>query len=939
MLFANKYEEIKTLGEGSYGKAILCKRKRDGRFFVLKEIRMSNLSQKDRDDALNESNLLSSLSHPYIIKYEESFQERGNFYIVMEYADGGDLAGKIRIRSETKALFTESEILHTFIQISLAIKYIHDRKILHRDLKAQNIFLMKDGTVKLGDFGIARVLENTFQLCKTRIGTPYYLSPEICEGKTYNSKTDIWSLGCILYELCTLKHAFNARNMSALVVQIIRGKYEPISSTFSADLKQLISRMLTMDQKARPSINGVLNTPILKSRLHLFLNDPKNNSNSNNKDFKNRSPAKKAIAQPVILKSSVSEMGGIQLEKQYFNMDKNQALFKQKENDKARELRQRQIDELLKRRKEEQQRKRKAEEEEMMRLKQEYILKKAAFNANNNQSNVNNINANTNNATSIDHPNKSNLDQMNNLNKNENNFNKNVNYPDSLDTIGRIRHNEFREARQGAIYNKMRNNLGGVDFNAELKKVTDDSFLKGMVSDMPEWAPPPEGIMEEYAERSKILNSFMNENRASNRRILSPIQSDSFSMPNSPPPELSASSTMTRTSSEERRRKLLEQKAAAQANWQTIKEMKTVDIQAQELSLMDSPTKPSNSTIKFTQLGTTNTNTDNMINNDTNNDINNNIKATINSNDHSNLNNVKYTPKTSISPPTLPSLNSGAYYFGKNETKDFQSIVKENKNDKNIILSPKISPSKVERSFSMQSSSSLTSKSRLAEFGLDPNLAKNESDRKILMELDLELSNRPTPRQRSKSRGDFSFKTLLEKEYNINDPDNSQIQNEQHQIENFDNETNNYENSIENNYENVAPRPLIQMGMVEAKNHVTQIHSLVSSIKSVLNLPNETDDTEDEFEIPSTRPISHDLINKEVKFPIVSDSDSLMYRAEAMRAFLERELGLDEFISLRHEISNQNSGLDVISKFPNVIPGIIVILQQLLVLEHLIDDM
>ena len=160
----NRYEEIRLLGEGSYGKAILSKRKQDNKYVVIKEIRMANLSKDDRDAALNEANLLSSLNYPYIIKYEESFQERGCFYIVMEYANGGDLAAKIRDR---KTHFTENEVLHTFIQIALAIKYIHDRKILHRDLKAQNIFLMKDGTVKLGDFGIARVLENTFQLCHT----------------------------------------------------------------------------------------------------------------------------------------------------------------------------------------------------------------------------------------------------------------------------------------------------------------------------------------------------------------------------------------------------------------------------------------------------------------------------------------------------------------------------------------------------------------------------------------------------------------------------------------------------------------------------------------------------------------------------------------------------------------------------------------------------
>lgn len=271
----NKYEQIRVLGEGGYGKAILCKRKSDSNLFVIKEIRLSSLSPNDREEAMKEAEVLSSLHSPFIISYIESFQERGCFYIVMEYAEGGDLSQKIQSRGNK--LYTEEEILKDFIQLALSIKYIHDRKILHRDLKAQNVFIAKDGTIKLGDFGIARVLEKTFQLCRTQIGSPYYLSPEICEGRSYNSKTDIWSLGCILYELCTLRHAFNAANMNGFLMNIVRGKYAPIPPTFSKELKQLISKLLTKDAKLRPSINAVLATPIIRSRLKAFYDETLNN--------------------------------------------------------------------------------------------------------------------------------------------------------------------------------------------------------------------------------------------------------------------------------------------------------------------------------------------------------------------------------------------------------------------------------------------------------------------------------------------------------------------------------------------------------------------------------------------------------------------------------------------------------------------------------------
>jgi NIMA (never in mitosis gene a)-related kinase len=260
-----------VLGEGGYGKAYLVKSRENSKSYVMKEVRLSALKQQERDDALREAKVLSSLRFPYIVQYVESFQERGNFYIVMDFADGGDLAKKIQRRG--KNLFPESEILHDFIQLSLAIKYIHDRKILHRDLKADNVFLMSDGTIKLGDFGIARVLERTFQLCRTQIGTPYYLSPEICEGKLYNSKTDIWSLGCILYELCTLKHPFDAPNMNGLLASIIRGKYQPISSSYSKELKTLLTRMLSKEPASRPSVNQILGMPFIKAKLSSYLDE------------------------------------------------------------------------------------------------------------------------------------------------------------------------------------------------------------------------------------------------------------------------------------------------------------------------------------------------------------------------------------------------------------------------------------------------------------------------------------------------------------------------------------------------------------------------------------------------------------------------------------------------------------------------------------------
>jgi len=102
------------------------------------------------------------------------------------------------------------------------LQYIHHKRILHRDIKTSNIFLTSNGTVKIGDFGISKVLENTLDQASTVVGTPYYMSPEVCENKPYTFKSDVWALGCVLYELCTLKHAFDANNLLGLIFKIMR---------------------------------------------------------------------------------------------------------------------------------------------------------------------------------------------------------------------------------------------------------------------------------------------------------------------------------------------------------------------------------------------------------------------------------------------------------------------------------------------------------------------------------------------------------------------------------------------------------------------------------------------------------------------------------------------------------------------------------------------
>ncbi|XP_067454559.1 serine/threonine-protein kinase Nek1-like [Thunnus thynnus] len=182
-----RYEKVKKIGKGGFGMAILVKSKEDGHQYVINELYdISGMSSKERQESQKEVEVLAKMSHPNIVQYKESVEVKGCLCIVMDYCEGGDLLKKIN--SQKGELFSEEQILDWFVQICLLLKHIHDRKILHRDIKPQNIFLTKDGTVQLGDFGVSRVLNSTKELATTITGTRLYLSPEIWKKLPYNNK-------------------------------------------------------------------------------------------------------------------------------------------------------------------------------------------------------------------------------------------------------------------------------------------------------------------------------------------------------------------------------------------------------------------------------------------------------------------------------------------------------------------------------------------------------------------------------------------------------------------------------------------------------------------------------------------------------------------------------------------------------------------------------
>ena len=276
------YKIIKQIGKGSFGTVYLCQNLKLKELCVVKRINLSKLDNKEKEETINESKILQKLDHQNIIKFIEVFIEKKSqttLNIVTEYADDGDLSQKINSQPK-KNLFPENLILDYFTQICLALKHIHDKKIIHRDLKSQNIFLTKKGFVKLGDFGVAKNLQNTWKKASTIIGTPYYLSPEIVMSKPYSFKSDIWSLGVLLYEMMSLKMPFDAVSLPMLTLKIMKGDYPPPPSIYSRDLRNLVSLLLNVSPEKRPDINQILRNSFIKDRIKNFLKE-----NEYNKDF------------------------------------------------------------------------------------------------------------------------------------------------------------------------------------------------------------------------------------------------------------------------------------------------------------------------------------------------------------------------------------------------------------------------------------------------------------------------------------------------------------------------------------------------------------------------------------------------------------------------------------------------------------------------------
>ena len=250
--------EEPRLGAGSFGEVHRVRRRADGGTYVIKTIGAS-LSRADQEASLNEVRLLASVDHPRVVRYYDSFVDGGRLHIVMEHCERGDLAMLLEARAG--APLAEGEVWAHLLQTASGLHHLHSRKVLHRDLKAKNLFLAADG-VKIGDLGVARLLGASTEFASTVVGTPYYLSPELCENAPYNEKSDVWALGVVLYEMLALRRPFEARNQGALLLKILRAEYAPPpAERYTPPLLALLARCLQRDPAARPSARELLAAP------------------------------------------------------------------------------------------------------------------------------------------------------------------------------------------------------------------------------------------------------------------------------------------------------------------------------------------------------------------------------------------------------------------------------------------------------------------------------------------------------------------------------------------------------------------------------------------------------------------------------------------------------------------------------------------------------
>ena len=261
------YEILEELGKGAYSVVYKARRLKDNKVYALKQVRLSGLKEKEKRNSLNEVRFLASIKNPNVISYKQAFFDESEqlLCLVMEYADGGDLLQRIQNYQKKGTYMSENFIWSLIAQLANGLKALHDLDIVHRDLKSANVFLTKEGGVKLGDMNVSKISKRCLE--HTQTGTPYYASPEVWQDMPYDNRSDLWSLGCVIYECTCLKPPFRADDLPGLFKKVVKGEYPPLPRTFSNELQMIVASLIVTDPGKRANCAAILMNSEVKKRV------------------------------------------------------------------------------------------------------------------------------------------------------------------------------------------------------------------------------------------------------------------------------------------------------------------------------------------------------------------------------------------------------------------------------------------------------------------------------------------------------------------------------------------------------------------------------------------------------------------------------------------------------------------------------------------------
>ena len=268
-LLKKGYKVLQKVGQGTYASVFKAVRQRDGYTVAIKAISVSKLTAKQTESTLNEIRIICSVSHPNIVEYHDAFVDEANkdLYVIMEFLGGGDLSDNIEYMQKSNGKFSEKQIWGYVLQILQGLAELHKRGVIHRDVKPANLFLSADKKrLKIGDMNTSKILQND-SMTQTVIGTPYYLAPEIWLNAKYDYRCDVFSLGCVVYELAMLRPPFRAANVQELFKNVLKGYFAPLTKEYGRDLNDFIKVCLIGNIKKRPSALKLLQTDVVRQQL------------------------------------------------------------------------------------------------------------------------------------------------------------------------------------------------------------------------------------------------------------------------------------------------------------------------------------------------------------------------------------------------------------------------------------------------------------------------------------------------------------------------------------------------------------------------------------------------------------------------------------------------------------------------------------------------